>query len=390
MREGDQTHNLNSPTIFILAAFFVLNSSFVFAQRPPTSAINLSYLEIAFIRPGARPAAMGGAFMGAAQDETAAAINPAGLTYLKSAGASLNQRTFTRSRVAINPCCINTQKDVDQSMVAVFFPIKKFTFAYFRQIVFDSRPGRFFPQFLTKDSNLTTRQALGGLGNFPGVEFDQDVNMVNYSFALAYEISKRLSLGISVSASDLDVRMTEKAFLDPKVADGLTPRGNSTETTYSITIVEEPGDPVETSYSLGLMAKLIEEKLFFGAAINFYPTYHIDSNIFLPEYKVRTQTFAAESHRMQFNLSVPDTYGFGLYFRATSRLNLTFDILKVEYSDLLSGNDLNVAADDEFNEQTETYEDPDRQPDLTVEDATELHLGVEWLVKVQKLDFLLL
>ena len=212
-----------------------------------------------------------------------------------------------------------------------------------------------------------------------------DLQLVLERFSVAYEISKRLSLGTTVSNMTLEINFTEQTFLDPQVANGSAPRGNLAETDYSNTTLDRR-DGLIWGYSLGFMGTLIVDKLFVGGVFDFNPTFHLRSTIFLPEYKLGSQTFPAESpENTRFELSVPDTYGFGLYYRANSRLNFTFDILRREYSDLLSGNDLNVAVDDEFSEQTQTYEDADGKPDLTVEDATEIHFGLEWLFKVPKL-----
>lgn len=48
----------------------------------------------------------------------------------------------------------------------------------------------------------------------------------------------------------------------------------------------------------------------------------------------------------------PEGYGFGFYYLTNSRVRFTFDIVRVQYSDLLSGNNLNVSADDVFNSTT--------------------------------------
>ena len=137
------------------------------------------------------------------------------------------------------------------------------------------------------------------------------------------------------------------------------------------------------------MANVILDKLFFGTVANAGARFGLGSRIYLPEYKIGSQTLKTELQFRAFDLKIPDSYGLGLYYRANSRLNLTFDIFRIEYSDLLSGNDLNIGADDECNEQTKSYEDPDGHPDLTVADATEFHMGVEWLIKAQKFGFLL-
>ena len=90
MKKG--THTLKVTLICIFTGLLLISPDLSFSQRPPVPPINLSYFRIDFVQSGARSAALGSAFIGAAQDETAAPINPAGLTYLKSAGASLHQR----------------------------------------------------------------------------------------------------------------------------------------------------------------------------------------------------------------------------------------------------------------------------------------------------------
>lgn len=63
-------------TVCVLASLLALLPTTAFAQRPPTPPIDFSYLELDFARPGARSAAMGGAFIGAALDETSVLYNP--------------------------------------------------------------------------------------------------------------------------------------------------------------------------------------------------------------------------------------------------------------------------------------------------------------------------
>ncbi|MFQ6113492.1 MAG: OmpP1/FadL family transporter [bacterium] len=384
-----------SVCILILLSLMLPGTAFVFAQppqRPPIVPMNLSNLRIDFISVGARPAALGGAFIGAAQDETAAPINPAGLTYLKSVGVSLHQRRARfkfkePERSFDNPDAKRNfhTSNFDQSMVTVFVPVKKVTFAIFRQVVFDSRFNFETRQFLTIDPPLTTQQALGGLGNFPGRKVDLDLEMVTDALSVAFELSKRISIGVTGKISVLNFKLHEQTFLDPQVTNGQLPGDNSAETTYSITSVDERN--TEQNFSVGFMGKLIVDKLFFGAVYNFNPSFNLKSTMFLPEYKIDSEnlTLHAESpENTTFKLSVPDTYGFGFYYVASSQLRFTFDVVRVEYSDLLSGNDLNVVADDLINSQG-AYEDPDRQPDLTIDDATEFHFGLEYLYKSPKL-----
>ncbi len=383
MRWREHVHILVSPLVFIVATLSVLTTSLAYAQRPPTSALNLSYLEIDFIRPGARAAAMGGASIGAAQEETAGLINPAGLTYVKRPTVSAQMRVITfTDRWGGN------FEFSDPFTVGVILPIKKFRFGFARhQLILDDTDF-ITEQFLTIGSNPSTRQVLGGVGNFPGKEVDQILVTFKDNWTIAYEISKRLSIGLTAQHFIILMNLRDRTFLDPEVASGSAPRGNSAETVYSITTAEWE-EAFRWAGSIGLTANVILDKLFFGAVANRGARFGLGSLIFLPEYKVDSQTFDAEFQFRPFDFKIPDRYGLGLYYRANNRLNLTFDIFRIEYSDLLSGNDLNIVADDEFNEQTKTYEDPDGQPDLTVADATEFHVGVEWLIKVQKLGLLL-
>lgn len=363
----------------------------VSAQRPPVPPINLSYLRIDFVTPGARPAALGGAFIGAAQDETAAAINPAGLTYLKHAGASLHQRQAHRNfeepeGSPANPDGRNAfqTNTFNQTLVGVIVPIKRVTIALFRHVALDSRYAFETEQFLTTSANLTTRQVLGGPGNFPGRKVDLDLEMIHDGIAFAYQVNRRLSIGVTGKTSALNFRLNERTFLDPVVANGETPRGNLAETTYSITALDER--EVEPGFSFGIMGNVIRDKLFLGAVLNLNPTFNMRSDIFLPEYEIDGQTFPAESPAdTEIKLSIPESYGVGVYYIAHSRLRFSFDLVRIEYSDLLSENNRNAGADDEFNPQSNAFEDPDGQPDLTVADATEWHFGVEYLVKAPKL-----
>ncbi|MCH7681568.1 hypothetical protein IID10_19765, partial [candidate division KSB1 bacterium] len=121
--------------------------------------------------------------------------------------------------------------------------------------------------------------------------------------------------------------------------------------------------------------------LFVGAVLNLNPSFALNSNIFLPEYKTGTETFKAESANPEFEFSIPNSAGFGLYYVPHSSIRFTFDIVRIQYSDLIRDNDLNIVADDELNPETGFYEDPDGRPDLTIDDVTEFHAGIEFLVR---------
>ncbi len=375
-----------------LAPILLILVSQSWAQRPPTPPINLNYLRVDFIQPGARPAALGGAFIGAAQDETAAPVNPAGLVFLKSAGASLHQRharsdfdepsgSFEDPDARANFQTIN----FNQTMAGIFVPLKRVTFAAFRNVAFDSRFNFETGQFLTIPQPLTNRQVLAGSGNFPGKSVDLDLEMVNDGVAAAVKLNRRLSIGATAKISVMNFSLNERTFLDPAVAHaGRLPQGNTAETTYSITTIEERN--VQPSFSFGFNSALIVDKLFLGGVLNLNPTFKLTTNTFLPQFQFETgEVLPKESPpNRSFRMGIPDTYGLGLYYLVHNRLRFTFDLVQIEYTDLLTGNDLNLTADDELS-PTGEFSDPDDMPDLTIDNALEVRFGMEYLLKVPEL-----
>jgi len=367
----------------ILAALLALLPSVALAQRPPTPPIDFSYLELDFARPGARSAAMGGAFIGAALDETAVLYNPAGMTYLSRPTVSAHLRFYDR-----NNRFGSQDGDFDQFTVGVVLPIKKLRFGYSRHQVFFIDTGYGSPQSLSLEPPLTTRQVLGGLGNFPGKIVGLGWQTFRDNLSLAIEISKRVSVGVTLQGYSLDLNILDETFLDPQVIDGRAPRGNNPATNYATTVVDYRWQS-KFAGSIGVMAKLIPDRLFVGAVATAGPAFDdVFTGTRLPEFHVGSQTFEPEFRGQNLVFQVPDTYGIGFYYHSGGRLNLTFDLFRIEYSDQLSGNDLNVPADDELN-NAGIYVDPDGRPDLTVADATEIHIGMEWLLRIKKLSLLL-
>lgn len=364
------------------------------AQRPPVPAINLNYLRIEFITPGARASSVGGAFIGAAQDETAAAINPAGLTYLSGAGASLHQRnarkTFREPEGSPESPDLKSKfsnNDFNQSMVSAFIPLRGITIAIYHQVLLDSRFGFETQQFFTDSSPPTTRRLLGGLGNFSGKQVSLDLEMINDGVALGLPLSSRLSLGITGRTSILRFNLNEQTFLDTRISARNFPQGNSAETVYSLTTVDKVD--VKVGFSAGLLYKLIKDRFFVGAVYHYNPKFNLNSEIFLPERVVQSATEtltlpALSPENTAFKLAIPDRFGVGLYYVLSKRFRVMFDVTRVTYSDLLNGNDRNIVNDDVFNPQTQRYEDPDNRPDLTVADVTEIHAGMEVLFKIPK------
>ena len=265
MRYENYFSRLISSMILLLSVFYVLLPGTIFAQRPPTPPIDFNHLELDFARPGARSAAMGGAFIGAAQDETSVLYNPAGMTYVSRLTVSAHRRSYSRTNRVGGENFGN-----DQFTVGVVLPIKKVRFGYSRHQVFfwDSSTG--VGQRLNIEPPLTTRQVIGGLGNFPGKIIRLSWRAFRDNWSLAYEISKKVSLGATLQSYGLEFVYVEKTFLDPQVMDGRPPRDLNAATHYATTDVHYLAQSTVAG-SIGLMARLIPSTTRTLLAPGFLP-----------------------------------------------------------------------------------------------------------------------
>jgi long-chain fatty acid transport protein len=122
-----------------------LIGSLILAAALPAMAQNvdieaLSGLQFNFGNPGARSLGMGGAFLGLADDASAAEANPAGLTILRKPEVSLELRNYLEQQLFTTtgtfPETTRTPFTHHSDRVVVTFgsavvPVKKFTFGIY-------------------------------------------------------------------------------------------------------------------------------------------------------------------------------------------------------------------------------------------------------------------
>src|ERR1051325_10348151 len=116
-------------------ALLLLIAMPAFAQNVDIEA--LSGLQFNFGNPGARSLGMGGAFLGLADDASAAEANPAGLTILRKPEISVELRNYEENQLFSTS---GTYPDIERtpfthysnrvvvSFASAVFPVKKFTF----------------------------------------------------------------------------------------------------------------------------------------------------------------------------------------------------------------------------------------------------------------------
>src|SRR5581483_5452915 len=110
------------------------------ATAQNTDIESLSGLQFNFGNPGARSLGMGGAFLGLADDASAAEANPAGLTILRKPEVSLELRNYQEQQLFTTsgtyPDLQRTafshySQRVDLTFGSFVYPVKNFTFGVY-------------------------------------------------------------------------------------------------------------------------------------------------------------------------------------------------------------------------------------------------------------------
>src|SRR6266566_6674723 len=121
-----------------------------------TDIESLSGLQFNFGNPGARSLGMGGAFLGLADDASAAEANPAGLTILRKPEISIEARNYQEQQLfstsgtfpAIARTAFNHYSQrVEVTFGSFVYPYKNFTFgAYYHEPLRNEGAGQVVPQ----------------------------------------------------------------------------------------------------------------------------------------------------------------------------------------------------------------------------------------------------
>lgn len=339
---------------FVIGAasfIFVLLSWNVFAITDEEIFRNFQF---SFQNPGARSSAMGGAFIGLADDATAAEANPAGLTILTKPEVSFEYRhtqydnKFLNSTNPFEPgqteiLSSNNLQDTDQpSFLSVVFPSERLTVGFSRQEVLNVKG----------DINETLRLFVG-----PGVTVDfaslanADEKVVNYNFSAAGKLSDSFSLGLSVRYSTLNWTSDVQNFAiigDQRLA-------------AFQTNIDDSDSAV--AYNFGALWKA-NAHFSLGGVYKKNPKFEITG--------VETGAIAQKPGPFNMVFKLPDTYGFGMAVKPNDNLTLSFDYQRIEYSDLLDG----------FEAGFNVFTDLLNNADITykIDDGNEFHVGTEFVV----------
>ncbi|HVT43997.1 MAG TPA: hypothetical protein VMT00_06380 [Thermoanaerobaculia bacterium] len=371
----------------LTAIAFLLLPFALYAQNTDIEA--LAGINFNFGNPGARSLGMGGAFLGLADDASAAETNPAGLTILRKAEVSLEGRNFRVAQdVAVSgtfPDVINDEfsefsRRAEVAFASVVFPAGNFAFAaYYHQAVrytnsatvlplFDSR-GRLVQQvpnfYLPRNgAPVSLERCLEIIGQNPGdqsacLEFRilpfvtaVDVDLQTYGAALAWKMGT-LSLGFAAKHQTFE----QAAFTFREDFQG-NPSSIAVQATGTLEngqlVIDEETD---ITYTIGF-------KWAPAASLSFGGVYKTGGEFDAPTFaQVAGGTF---SQLAETTFHVPDVSGVGVSWRPMPVLTINVDAVKIDYSNL-SDNFISI------NEEIRALTDP-----FETKDVTEIHAGAEY------------
>ncbi len=375
-----------TPSKVVLLFFTVILASihvdFVWAQT--NDEINAG-IRFSFSTPGARSLALGGAFIGLADDATAAFSNPAGLTILSKPEVSLEGRswsfinTYADRGHAFGPanecgfpdCGVDVVDGIQEgesesdasglSFLSFVYPRNNWAIAIFRH------------ELANFESRVETQGVFNEVGDTPfrllPIVGALDLEITDVGISGAYSLTKNFSLGLGLSHYDFRINsMTERAdFRD---------NGTGAGGFYGLpdfsnidNFQEQEGADSDVSMTAGFLWA-VNEIFSVGGVYRQGPDL---------EFAARsTKNATAEVVEQQAGFNVPDVYGFGIALRPTERLTFTVDYNDVEYSSLTE-NPVNV-----FDGPDESTPADAAAAKLSVEDAGEFRVGMEYIFSGMK------
>ncbi|MCG3118961.1 MAG: hypothetical protein ALAOOOJD_01257 [bacterium] len=396
--------------IFLFSLFF-LQRQFALGQvqRPPVPQFSFMQLRLVPVNPAGRPTSLGGAFTGVADDATAAAINPAGLSFLLRPEISLSHALGWRARdfpVGRTEEEDGTRRQLhfvfDQTFVNIAYPYRGFTFALYRQVAFRSAFDFSRQQFLTLATArpLTLEEQLGASGNFPGIGSEFFAEVIHNAVAIAKALHRRFRLGLTVRATELHLQLHEQHYFDPDLwlrssfnGENIRIGTNRAEGLYRTYHLHKNG--FAPSWSLGVVAEL-HSHLTAGIVYQYLPTFNVENRITLPAYRLPDRTpadgqddeirFPPQEMSVPFQLDLPDHFGVGLAWKPNARTLLAADIALCRNHTLLRHLNQDLPQDDKP-AGNGSYIDPDGPQDVRVKNLVAWRGGLEYTLFKWKFNF---
>jgi len=335
------------------------------------------------VNPGARALGVGGAFISLADDATAAQANPAGLINLRRPElfVELRAQGYDTSSTLVSATIDTPFFMGDVAAGAESDPLRTFTPTFLSYVIPFPRVALGFSRLESLNANTRTRNlfTISGLEAQIGIdpitgdrvitgyqpidftlsaEADLDARVAQYNAAIALSLHRRFSIGLTAVLGTADViGRADNLFRDnagvlfqqPTLDYATRIDDSAADFAFNAGLLWRPADWVSIGavYREGLRFELEQTVLDLGVRAG------------------QAQEIAGE--RFTNVLHLPDSYGAGISFRPAESWTILLDLVEVQYSDLLDGY---VAG-------LNRLSFPDSEAEFTVDDGTEVHLGLE-------------
>ncbi|MCP4396514.1 MAG: hypothetical protein GY801_04250 [bacterium] len=339
-----------------------------------------SQFQFNFITPGARATALGGAFIGLADDATTVESNPAGLTTLTAPEVSIEFKhiSYTTEQIYANPPTTGhfvdpftiyetdiTREEFDDIVetipfVSVVYPYKQLVFSLYRQ-----------ESVNYKSAYRTSAFPIGIPGTFYAfypIDASVDLTVTNYGVGAAVQLFEGFSIAISPRLAEMKMQSHSTRFFPRDVV--------FLETDFSEADISNATRIDETdigfSVNTGVVWK-VHPKVSIGAVYRSGARFTVSETNFAKGTGGEVVGVTdPESDLAVFTLKVPDSFGVGIAFRATEFFTLALDLVHIRYKDLLKDFDI--------------FNNPDNytKENYTINNITEIHAGMEYILPFDK------
>lgn len=301
-----------------------------------TNVENNASIPFSFSNPGARSLGMGGAFLGLADDATAAYTNPAGLT-----GLGLEQQVSIEARrqefdstfanggfadfgpnSSIGGVQYGSASDsVDGvSFLSWVLPRENWALAVYRHELVNYRSSyRTSPTgFLVDDLEFFL---------FP-YDAATDLEIINYGVSFGFNATDEIAIGAGLSYYDFEIASSTARF-------SAATAGNAADL---VSTQRQGGNDDDIGFNLGVMFR-VTSQFNIGLAYRSAPEFEYRAtNIAGPAFQRNLfgqGVFDGETltdKRAEFE--APDMFGLGFNWRPTDNLSLNLDLNRINYSNL--------------------------------------------------------
>jgi long-subunit fatty acid transport protein len=337
-----------------------------------TNDENNATIPFSFSNPGARSLGMGGAFLGLADDATAAYTNPAGLVglgleqqfsievrdtsfdvpYITSGAISYPPLDFAAAEFGTASSSVT-----NVSFLSFVWPSERWSLAVYRHALLDFETSLTSPGV---DVEVLNRNFTAGLFPRSG---EADLEIVNYGVSFGWRANDAISIGAGLSWYDFSMETDVVRYR----------LGGTIGTAADVQNVQvQQGDDHDLGYNLGLLFHGSDD-FQVGLAYRSAPDFEYDHiNV--------AGAAAAEPGTVFVNstagFEAPDMFGIGFAWRASDSLTITADINKINYSNLTDPTESAFYSDEDLAAFPVLAEVLNR---LRIDDVIEPHLGLEWV-----------